>query len=230
MKDTKKNHSTKVLQRPFCSHSTILVAIDLLGKVLLHRTPKGILTGKVVEVEAYLGEIDPACHAFCGRTKRTEVFWGNPGIAYVFISYGIHCCLNVITEEPGIPGCVLIRALEPVSGIHVMKENRGIDDVSSLTNGPGKLTQALGITLSQNGSDLTQGDLVILDNNEDCLDIVITSRIGISKAEEEPLRFCVYENPFVSPQNSRTITFFKGTSEIVKKAFCKGTIRVGLEH
>lgn len=230
MKDANRSHDIEILQRPFYGRSTVLVAIDLLGKVLSYKTPKGILTGKIVELEAYLGEADPACHAFSGKTQRTKVFWERPGIAYVFISYGIHCCLNAITEEPNIAGCVLIRALEPIAGVQVMQENRGIDDLVFLTNGPGKVTDALDITLNQNGSDLTQGDLVILDNNENCFDIAVTSRVGISKAQEEPLRFYIWKNRFVSPQNSRVITFSKGRSEMVKKAFCDGTTRLTLKR
>lgn len=139
MEDT----SNKILQRSFYGRSTIEVAIDLLGKILSHKTPKGILTGKIVEVEAYIGEIDPACHAFSGRTQRTKFFWGMPGVAYIFVSYGIHYCLNAITEVPDIAGCVLIRDLEPIDGMEVMEENRSTDNLSLFTNGPGKLTQAL---------------------------------------------------------------------------------------
>ncbi len=229
IKAMNEHQSIKILQTPFYSRSTILVAIDLLGKILSHKTSRGILAGKIVEVEAYLGEIDPACHAFRGKTQRTKIFWRKPGIAYIFINYGIHRCLNAITEEPNIAGCVLIRALEPISGIEVMKENRGTDNLLSLTNGPGKLTQALDITLNQNGYDLTKGDLMILDN-ESCSDIVVTSRIGITKAEKEPLRFYIHKNQFVSVQNSKVITFFKGLPEMVRKAFCDSTVKIGLKH
>ncbi len=222
------NNNIKVLPRAFYARPTILVALDLLGKILFHNTPKGIIAGKIVEVEAYLGEIDPACHAFHGKTQRAKIFWGNPGIAYIFINYGIHYCLNTITEEPNIAGCVLVRALEPVRGISVMKENRGMGGLLSLTNGPGKLTQALGITIEQNGFNLTQGDLFILDNC-DYSNIVVTSRIGISKAENEPLRFYINDNHFVSRQN-KVIKSFKGTLEMVKEAFCDGIIKISLKR
>lgn len=225
MKDINIKQNKKILQRPFYSRSTILVAIDLLGKILLHNTPEGILTGRIVEVEAYLGEIDPACHAFIGKTQRTKIFWGKPGITYIFLNYGKHYCLNVITEGLNIPGCVLIRALEPINGIEMMKKNRSTNDIFSLTNGPGKLTQALGISLKQNGVDFTNGDLQILDN-ENYIEVLVTSRIGISKAKKEPLRFCTYENPFVSQQNRKVSTYYRGTSEMVKKAFYNKTLEV----
>lgn len=223
-----KSANDKILHRSFYRRSTILVAIDLLGKIVSHRTVKGILTGKIVEVEAYLGETDPACHASKGETRRTKIFWEKPGIAYVFVNYGIHHCLNAITEETKIAGCVLVRALEPIDGVQIMKENRGTDSLLPLTNGPGKLTQALGITLEQNGADLTQGDLLIIDNRN-CCEILVTSRIGISKAKKEPLRFCIHKNRFVSPRDRRVLTFFKGSSETVKKAFHDRTVRVTLE-
>lgn len=228
IKNISGNNIIKTLQRSFYARSTILVALDLLGKIVWHNSPKGVIAGKIVEVEAYLGEIDPACHAFYGRTQRARIFWGNSGIAYVFINYGIHYCLNVITEEPAIAGCVLIRALEPIHGIREMKENRTIDNPLSLTNGPGKLTQALGITIEQNGIDLTEGDLLILDNH-DCFEVVVTCRIGISKAQNEPLRFYMNDNRFVSNRN-RVKTVFEGTSEMAKAAFCDGTIKVSLER
>jgi DNA-3-methyladenine glycosylase len=223
------NGNNKILPRAFYARPTILVAIDLLGKTLLHNIPKGKVAGKIVEAEAYLGEIDLACHAFYGKTQRSKIFWGNSGIAYVFINYGIHYCFNAITEEPNVAGCVLIRALEPIEGISIMKENRKTDDLLSLTNGPGKLTQALGITLKNNGVDLTQEDLLILDNGENDFDIIVTSRIGISKAKNEPLRFYINNNPFVSYRNRMT-KLFEGTSNIIKEAFSNGTISVSLNR
>ncbi|RJS78863.1 DNA-3-methyladenine glycosylase [Methanophagales archaeon] len=225
-----KYQNIKILQRAFYSRPTVLVAIDMLGKILFHKTSKGILSGKIVEVEAYLGEIDPACHAFRGKTPRTKIFWDKPGIAYIFINYGIHCCLNAITEELNVAGCVLIRALEPIDGIEVMKKNRGVDDLLALTNGPGKLTQALNITLNQNGADLTKSDLTILDNDEEDFCVVVTSRIGISKAKREPLRFYMFGNQFISPPNNKVITFFKGLPTEVKKAFYDGTIKINLKN
>ena len=217
----------QILPRDFYSRSTILVAIDLVGKILLHRTNRGSLTGKILEVEAYLGESDPACHASRGRTKRTHVFWQGHGRAYVFLNYGIHHCLNAITCDSGSPGCVLIRAVEPLGNVNLMKENRGIHDSRIIANGPGKLTQAFGITLEHNGVDLTEGDLVIL-RQEDREEMMVTSRIGISKAEKEPLRFCNCSTITTYSSSRRSTLFFKGTREQVKKAFNEGTLRTAV--
>lgn len=224
-----KGHPGKPLGRDFYCRPTIAVAVGLLGKVLHHKTTLGSLAGKIAEVEAYLGRIDPACHAFSGKTRRTSIFWGMPGMAYVFVNYGIHHCLNAITEKLDVAGCVLIRALEPIVGIEAMMKNRSVGKLISLTNGPAKLTQALGITLDQNGTDLTQGDLVILDDDQ-CSEILVTGRIGISKAQNEPLRFCIEGNSFVSPHSSKVVTVFQGGPDKVWKSFLDGTIRIGLEE
>lgn len=214
---------SQILPRDFYSRSTILVAIDLVGKILLHRTIRGSLSGKILEVEAYLGESDPACHASRGRTKRTNVFWQGHGRAYVFLNYGIHHCLNAITCDNESPGCVLIRAVEPLENVNLMEENRGTHDSRIIANGPGKLTQAFGITLEHNGADLTKGDLVIL-KQEDREEILVTSRIGISKAEKEPLRFRTCSNIATYSSSRRITVFFKGTREKVKKAFNEGIL------
>jgi len=226
LKNTSEKRGQEVLPRSFYARPTISVAIDLLGKVLLHNMPDKVVAGKIVETEAYLGGLDDACHASHGKTQRTKIFWGYPGVAYVYVNYGIHYCLNVITEDINIAGCVLIRAIEPVMGISVMKKNRGIDEILSLTNGPGKLTQAMSITSKLNGAHLTQGDLVIIDNkNNDCFNVSVTTRIGISKATDEPLRFIVSGNQFVSRRNPEK-KFFEGPPEKVKKVFCDGKLRL----
>jgi len=217
----------KTLKRSFYSRNTILVAIDLVGKILSYSSNQGQFKGKVVEVEAYLGDKDPACHAYVGKTQRSKIFWDEPGLAYVFVIYGIYHCLNVITEEPKIPGCVLIRAVEPLHGINMMKKNRNKSDLISLTNGPGKLTQAFNITLDQNGVDLINSNLCFLDNSSHN-EIMVTTRIGISKAKNEPLRFCEYKNSFVSNQNQKSTYHYKGTVEMVKGAFQDGTLKINL--
>lgn len=224
------NIDGKILPRAFYARPTISVALDLLGKSVYHSVPRGLIAGKIVEVEAYLGERDPACHAFYGKTNRTGIFWGDPGIAYIFISYGIHYCLNTITEESNTAGCVLIRALEPTAGTSLMEKNRGVADLYSLADGPGKLTQALGITVAQNGVDLTKGNFLILSEDcSDCPDIVVTSRIGISKAEKEPLRFYIGGNRFVSRQNS-AVEFFRDTATAIKEVFDDEAIDMSLRY
>jgi len=227
MINIEKGSNFTKLKRSFYSRNTILVAIDLIGKILYYRTDQGIFKGQVVEVEAYLGDKDPACHAFVGKTQRSKIFWDKPGLAYIFVIYGIYHCLNAITEEPNIPGCVLIRALEPLQGIDTMKRNRNINDLISLTNGPGKLTQAYGITREQNGMDMIESNLCFF-NNSSYDEINVTSRIGISKAISEPLRFYVHKNPFVSRSNRKPKKFYKGSPKEIIDAFQDGTLKVNL--
>lgn len=212
------------LPRSFYERPTVTVAIDLLGKILIHRKAEGVVGGRIVEVEAYLGEVDSACHASFGKTPRAKIFWEDPGIAYVFVNYGIHYCLNVITERRDRAGCVLIRALEPILGIEMMIGRRKTQDLLSLTNGPGKLTQAMGINLEQNGINLTQSNLVITGSDQNSY-VGVTSRIGISKAKNEPLRFIMNENAFVSNVNARDVVF-EGRPERIKLAFVRRELKV----
>ena len=185
-----------VLPRAFYERPTVDVARDLLGKWIVHRET----AGKIVEVEAYLGEGDLAAHSAAGLTPRTRVIFGPPGHAYVYLSYGMHECLNIVAEPPGAAGCVLIRALEPVAGLDVMRARRpAARSDRELTSGPGKLTQALGITRAHYGADLTKGDLVVCEPLRSALvKIDVSPRIGITKAAELPLRFTIRGNPFVS--------------------------------
>lgn len=183
-----------------------VVAREILGKLLVRRQAGKLLAGRIVEVEAYLGEDDPAAHAAAGRTSRNSVLFGPPGRAYVYFIYGNHYCLNVSCLPDGVPGCVLIRALEPVIGVDKMARSRGIilqspADLRTLTSGPGRLAEAFGITRARdNGKDLTSrvSDLCIVQGDYRPARVITTERIGITKAAERPLRFLVAENGFVS--------------------------------
>ena len=162
-------------------------AQDLLSCVLLH----GKTAGMIVETEAYLGIDDLAAHASRGRTKRTKILFGPPGHAYVYFIYGLHECLNIVADRDGVPGCVLIRALQPLCGIEAMRERRRWPGASSgLTNGPGKLTQALAITRELYGARLDQGELTVRRwRKRPSFDIAATPRIGITQCADWPLRF-----------------------------------------
>ena len=172
----------KTLTRSFYRQPTTHVARALLGKILVH----GETSGRIVEVEAYLGHDDLAAHSSRGLTPRTRVIFGPPGHAYVYLIYGMYECLNVVAEPDGTPGCVLIRALEPLTGLALMRERRAGRD---LTGGPGKLTRALAITRAHNGADLTRGPLRILDAPAPPGPILTTPRIGITQCADWPLRF-----------------------------------------
>ena len=181
-----------------------MVGPDLLGKILVRREGCNILTGRIVEVEAYLGADDPAAHASIGKTPRNAVLFGPPGHAYVYFIYGNHYCLNVSCLPDGTPGGILFRALEPIQGVREMFKLRGIagdSDVRRLTSGPGRLAEALGITRERdNDTDLTdvRSDLYIADDGSPPPKIIITKRIGITKAADMPLRYIVAGNTFVS--------------------------------
>ncbi len=189
-----------VLKRGFYERPTVEVARALLGKVLVH----GAAAGIIVETEAYLGGDDLAAHSARGITERTRVIFGPPGHAYVYFIYGMYECLNLIAEREGKPGCVLIRALEPVAGIELMGERRpAARKVEDLASGPGKLTLAMGITRAQNGADVTRGSLVVREPGLDRgsarrVEIAVTRRVGITRSADLPLRFFVRGNRFVS--------------------------------
>lgn len=184
------------LPRSFYERGTVDVARDLLGKVLVHGETAGI----IVETEAYLGGDDLASHSAAGITDRTRVIFGPAGHVYVYLSYGMHECMNIVAETTGVPGCVLIRALEPVEGLDVMRGRRPKARTDrDLASGPGKLTQALGITRKDTGVDLTWGDLVVVERpGQQPFEIGISARIGITKCVELPLRFFIGGNRFVS--------------------------------
>jgi len=192
--------NVKPLPRRFYTRETLIVARELLGKYLVRIIDGELLVGKIVEVEAYRGSDDPASHAYRGITSRNWLMFGEGGFAYVYFTYGKHHCFNVVTEKLGVPGAVLIRALQPVKGIDIMKRNRGVTDVLRLTNGPGKLTEAMGITMKQNGVDLTEKHELFIYQPESSenFDIVSTSRVGIRVGVDKPWRFYIKGNRFVS--------------------------------
>ena len=180
------------LTKSFYERPTLTVAAELIGKVLVHRARAGVASGMIVEVEAYIGEDDPACHAAPGPTQRNAPLYGPPGHAYVYLNYGIHNLVNAVTEAQGSPAAVLIRALAPLDGIELMRRRRSraggrFDDVS-LCRGPGNLTQALGITLKHNRSDLSNGPLWIEDRGMRPGTLAWSPRIGIRVGVERPWR------------------------------------------
>jgi DNA-3-methyladenine glycosylase len=190
-----------ILRRAFYAQSAPEVARALLGKVLVH----GPAAGVIVETEAYLGGEDLASHSARGLTPRTRVIFGPPGHAYVYFIYGMYECLNLVCERVGSPGCVLIRALEPVAGIELMRRRRpAARKFEDLASGPGKLTLAMAITRAHNGADVTRGPLVVRDPAEAAtFAIQVTPRIGITKCADLPLRFVIEGNRFVSGRASR---------------------------
>jgi len=187
------------LPRAFYRRPAPVVARDLLGCVLVSRRGGVVTAGRIVEVEAYLGPEDAASHAAV-RPGSRALFYGDGGIAYVFLNYGVHCCLNAVTGAPGEPGCVLIRALEPVAGLAAMARRRGVPaDAPRLASGPGNVTRALAITLRDNGADLTRGPLTIEPPDRPRrFRVAAGPRVGIRRATDLALRFWVADSPFVS--------------------------------
>jgi DNA-3-methyladenine glycosylase len=227
----------KRLERKFYDRPTLKVAKELLGKYLVVEKDGNHVSGKIVETEAYIGPNDPASHAYRGLTPRNKVMFGDPGYAYVYLTYGMHRCLNFVTERKGFPAAVLIRALEPVEGIEIMEKRRKIEgrllgrglvlkarpeglnprpslrtgvqplsehegrrteNLKSLTDGPAKLCQALGIDRSLNGADLCSDIIYAEDRGNKPTKIVATSRIGIKEGKEKKWRFYIENNEFVS--------------------------------
>jgi len=199
------------LPRSFYARPTLNVARDLLGKVLVHRRRGVATSGVIVEVEAYIGESDPACHAAPGPTKRNAPLYGPPGYAYVYLNYGIHALFNVVSEPEGSPAAVLVRALDPLDGIDAMRRRRlapikgrrvPLERASlsprDLCRGPGNLTMAMGITLSDNGSDLVGRCLYIEDRGLSMTDVATGPRIGIRVGADRHWRFWIKGHPAVS--------------------------------
>jgi DNA-3-methyladenine glycosylase len=183
------------VKRSFYDRPVLEVARDLIGCVITHEDCAGV----IVETEAY-HDSEPACHAFVGLTPRTRVLFGPPGRAYVYRSYGIHAMLNAVCEPAGVGAAVLIRALEPVEGLDHMRARRGVQAIRRLCSGPGKLTQALGIGLEYNDTDLLTGPVVFSPRPRAWRDveIAVDARIGITKAAELPWRFSAAGSRFVS--------------------------------
>ena len=211
---SRKPSGFRILSRSFYNRPTLAVAEDLLGKVLVHRTPGGMAAGMIVEAEAYIGEDDPACHAAPGPTRRNAPLYGPPGMAYVYLNYGIHYLVNAVTEAEGHPAAVLIRALHPVDGLALMRKRRAPDgrhiDDHDLCRGPGNLTRALGITLTDNLLDLTlrpgsghaSSRLYIEDRREPRAAVSWGPRIGIRVGVEKPWRCWLAGHPSVSGRRS----------------------------
>ena len=191
---------TGKLKRPFYARPTLQVAPELLGKILVYHDDKGRrLAGKLVEVEAYIGENDPACHASVGRTPRNEIMYGEPGFLYVYFTYGNHFMLNIVTEKQGFPAAVLLRGIEPLEGIETMLKNRGVAELCEIGSGPGKLAKALGVTTKQKGLDLTGSRIFLLKEKHEAGEIWHSSRIGIGENGADKLwRFYIKDNPHVS--------------------------------
>jgi DNA-3-methyladenine glycosylase len=196
----------KPLSRDFYARDPRTVSRDLLGKVLVRRERRNLLAARIVEVEAYLGEGDPAAHAAAGRTPRNDVLFGPPGHSYVYFIYGNHWCFNVSCLPDGIAGGVLFRALEPLAGSEEMAQARGVSiegegNLRKLTSGPGRLAEAFGITRARdNGKDLTRAgsDLFIADDGFRPAHVRTSARVGITKAAKRPLRYVIAGNGFVS--------------------------------
>lgn len=188
--------SRSVLPRDFYERPTLVVARELIGKLLVHETAAGLTSGIIVETEAYIGESDPACHAAPGPTARNAPLYGPPGLAYVYLNYGIHYLVNAVTEGEGWPAAVLIRALEPFEGENLMRRRRAHGtgkprdyfESAALCRGPGNLTRALGISLKQNLRDLTASDLRIEDAGLPARELEWSPRIGISVGVDRPWR------------------------------------------
>jgi DNA-3-methyladenine glycosylase len=189
------------LSRDFYEQPTVQVAQQLLGKSLVRVHPEGVTTGIILETEAYVGLEDQASHASRGLTPRNAVMFGPAGFAYVYVIYGMHHCLNAVTEREAYPAAVLIRALQPCEGVELMRARRRKHDVGLLANGPGNLCQAFGIARGLNGIDLCGDVLFVEDQGSSPAEIVVTTRIGVAYAgawKDKPWRFYLADHPGVS--------------------------------
>ena len=195
-----------ILPRTFYARPTLQVCRDLIGKVLVHDASDGLASGIIVEAEAYIGESDPACHAAPGPTPRNAPLYGQPGMAYVYLNYGIHYLVNAVTEPAGSPAAVLIRALEPLEGEEAMRRRRAEGTLrqpaaftwAELCRGPGNLTRALGISLGHNRLDLTGRVLRIEDRGLPVREVMWGPRVGITMGVAHPWRCAAADSPAVS--------------------------------
>lgn len=185
------------LKRRFYLRPTLEVARDLLRKTLVFHHPQGVLAADIVETEAYIGRDDPACHAAVGRTARNEIMFAAGGHAYIYFIYGMYFCLNVVTERKDFPAAVLIRAAEPVLGREIMAANSPAK-TAYVSNGPGKLCRAFGLTRKENGLDLTGPQMYILDRNLASPRVGVSGRIGVRNGGEKPWRFYDLDSMYVS--------------------------------
>jgi len=208
-KPSNRKLAARLLPRSFFNRDPRVVARELLGKLVVRREGRKLMSGRIVEVEAYMGSGDLAAHAAAGRTARNQVLWGPPGHAYVYFIYGMYFCLNISCLPDGEAGCVLIRALEPVDGLAEMAEARGLGDLDfqsvrdlrKLASGPGRLCEALSITRRRdNSKDMVsmRSDLQAVDDGFRTGKTKVTRRIGIAKSAELPLRYALDGNQFVS--------------------------------
>ena len=194
------------LDDEFYLQTTLKVAKELLGKVIVRRIGDRFLVGKIVETEAYIGEDDPASHAFGGMTQRNKIMYLKGGHAYVYFTYGMHYCFNVVTEEEGFPAAVLIRAVEPIDGIELMKRFRNVKDINNLTNGPAKFCQAFKIDKRFNGISLLGDEIFIaIPLNNENFEIGRSERIGIKSGLDRKWRFFIKGNPFVSKAKIKSV-------------------------
>lgn len=177
------------LSRRFFARNTLAVAQALLGRALVHESPDGTVSGRIVEVEAYGGGEDPGSHAFRGRTRRNATMFGPPGHLYVYFTYGMHFCANVVAEKEGVAGAVLLRACEPVEGLDIMAARRRVDSPRLFMSGPGRLTQALGIDKRHDGTDLVLGSIWFSDSRVIREELFSSPRIGITVGAESAWRF-----------------------------------------
>ncbi|HUU36521.1 MAG TPA: DNA-3-methyladenine glycosylase [Vicinamibacterales bacterium] len=193
----------RILPPSFFARPTLTVARELVGALLVHDAPEGCTAGRIVEVEAYIGESDPACHAAAGVTARTAPLYGPPGRAYVYLNYGMHLLLNAVTEAEGQPAAVLLRALVPVEGEAVMRARRfGVTgtahETAGICRGPGNLARAMGITMAANRASLSEGPLTIQRDGAPALEVVWTPRVGVSAGAAWAWRCVVRDEPAVS--------------------------------
>ena len=189
-----------ILGEEFYRRDAVTVARELIGCRLVRETDKGRISGIIVETEAYMGRIDDAAHSYKGKTERVKVLFGDKGRAYVYLIYGMYCCLNVSAGPEGEPECVLIRALEPETGVELMERNRGTGKRKNLCSGPGKLCMALGITREQNGTDMTRMGKLYIEAGRHA-DVCASKRIGIDyaqKCRDKPWRFTESGSSYVS--------------------------------